>query len=664
MPKSSAPVILVGDFETTVYEGQKDTQVWASALVPLYTENVLILGSINETFDYLTSLDTDVIVYYHNVKFDGSFWLYYLALHPDYTQAVETESDSEGQSQITAFTKTSEMKNGTYKYVISSMGQWYSVVVKRNGHTIEFRDSLKLLPFSVEELGISFGTKHRKLSMKYEGQRYPNCPITMDEKRYIANDVLVVKEALEIMFNEGHTKLTIGACCLAEYKRIIGAYDYNLMFPNLYDMELDNTQYGSTNVGDYIRKSYRGGWCYLVEGKQDKLYKKGVTADVNSLYPSVMSSESGSVYPVGTPKFWKGNYIPDFAIGANKYYFVRIRTRFFLKNGYLPFVQIKGNKFYKGNEMQKTSDIYNPKTGRYTSKYIDFDGTEKTATLTLTLTCTDFELLKKHYHLIDCEILDGCAFYARAGIFDEYINKYAEIKMKSKGAKRTLAKLFLNNLYGKMAASTDSSFKVAYLDPDTGALRYKTVKANEKTPGFIAVGSAVTSYARAFTITAAQANYHGVNNRGFIYADTDSIHCDLEPDELVGIPVDKVKFCHWKLETSWDKAIFVRQKTYIEHVTHENLEPIAEPYYNIKCAGMSKQSKEIFTKSLEAGRPLTEKDFTKEEYNEMPIDVRQFFLSPHKLSDFKVGFSVPGKLMPKQIRGGTLLVNTTFKLRG
>jgi hypothetical protein len=128
--------------------------------------------------------------------------------------------------------------------------------------------------------------------------------------------------------------------------------------------------------------------------------------------------------------------------------------------------------------------------------------------------------------------------------------------------------------------------------------------------------------------------------------------------------VDKVKFCHWKLETSWDKAIFVRQKTYIEHVTHENLEPIAEPYYNIKCAGMSKQSKEIFTKSLEAGKPLTEKDFTKEEYNEMPIDVRQFFLSPHKLTDFKVGFSVPGKLMPKQIRGGTLLVNTTFKLRG
>ena len=30
------------DFETTVYDGQKDTEVWASALVELYTEDVLI----------------------------------------------------------------------------------------------------------------------------------------------------------------------------------------------------------------------------------------------------------------------------------------------------------------------------------------------------------------------------------------------------------------------------------------------------------------------------------------------------------------------------------------------------------------------------------------------------------------------------------------------
>ena len=34
----------------------------------------------------------------------------------------------------------------------------------------------------------------------------------------------IVKEALEIMFTEGHNKLTIGSCCLDEYKKTMGNY--------------------------------------------------------------------------------------------------------------------------------------------------------------------------------------------------------------------------------------------------------------------------------------------------------------------------------------------------------------------------------------------------------------------------------------------------------
>ena len=69
---------LVGDFETTVYEGQERTDVWASAIVEMYSEDVKIFHSIDETFEYLLSLDTNVVVYYHNLKFDGSFWLSFL----------------------------------------------------------------------------------------------------------------------------------------------------------------------------------------------------------------------------------------------------------------------------------------------------------------------------------------------------------------------------------------------------------------------------------------------------------------------------------------------------------------------------------------------------------------------------------------------------------
>ena len=49
---SEDKLYLMGDFETTVYPGQTDTEVWASVLVPLYTEDAVLFHSIDETFDY------------------------------------------------------------------------------------------------------------------------------------------------------------------------------------------------------------------------------------------------------------------------------------------------------------------------------------------------------------------------------------------------------------------------------------------------------------------------------------------------------------------------------------------------------------------------------------------------------------------------------------
>lgn len=228
--------------------------------------------------------------------------------------------------------------------------------------------------------------------------------------------------------------------------------------------------------------------------------------------------------------------------------------------------------------------------------------------------------------------------------------------MNSTGARRELAKLFLNNLYGKMASNTDSSFRVAYVKEDK-TIGFYGVTANDKVPGYIPVGSAITSYARNFTIRAAQKNYHGVDKPGFIYADTDSIHCDLPPEELTGITVHDKNFCCWKLESCWDEGWFVRQKTYIEHVVMENLKPIDDPYYNVKCAGMPDACKQLFLKSV-SGYELTPED--EEHYDEPEI---QFLKEKRTIEDFNIGLEVPGKLMPKRIRGGVLLVEGMYKMR-
>lgn len=636
--------VLVGDFETTVYDGQEYTEVWASACVELYTDDVKIFHSIGETFDYLVSLDDNIIIYYHNLKFDGAFWLSYLLIDLHYQQAYTRKGDYITDIE---WMKDKDMPNNSFKYIISDMGQWYSIIIKKNRHIIQLRDSLKLLPFSVKQIGQSFGTKHKKLDMEYKGLRYAGCEITPEEQEYIANDVLVVKEALEIMFTDGNNKLTIGACCLSQFKKIMGKQPYAVMFPDLTEYLIPTTVFTQQTADEWIRKSYRGGWCYLVKGKENKVYHNGITLDVNSLYPSMMHSESGNYYPVGEPTWWNGNYIPDEALAPHTYYFIRIKTRFYLKPNKLPFVQIKTSFLYRGNDMLETSDVYDPVTQKYYSRYELPDGTVEQARVELTLTMTDYQLLKEHYDLKDCEIIQGCYFKSEIGIFDEYINIYKQIKLTSTGAKREEAKLFLNNLYGKMASSNSSNYKIAY-EKDDKTLGFFTVIANDKKAGYIPIGSAITSYARNFTIRTAQKNYYGKDKAGFIYADTDSIHCDLPIEKIVDVPLHDNNFCCWKKESDWDEAIFVRQKTYIEHVIGE------KPYYNIKCAGMPERCKQLFEQSLLGDKSTDERTSDEE---------KEFLETKRDITDFKIGLTVYGKLLPKRIQGGVVLRETTYEMR-
>lgn len=645
--------ILACDFETTVYKGQTSTEVWASAVVELNTEDVKIFHSISETWEYLCSLNQSLVCYYHNLKFDGNFWISYFLNEKHYKQAY-TETD--GTVEWKNITK---MGNYEFKYLISNMGQWYSITIKVGKHTIEFRDSLKLLPFTLERIGEAFKTKHRKLTMEYEGYRYAGCEITDDEKQYIANDVLVLKEALEFMFSQGHTKMTIGSCCLAEYKYLNSdPYFFREFMPDLTAIQLDES-YGSENADAYIRNSYKGGWCYVAKGKECQIKKNGITVDVNSLYPSMMHSESGNWYPVGEPHFFKGNppedikdrtlFNGEFQV---RYWFIRFKCRFKIKEGKLPFVQIKRNLAYKSNECLESSDVYIK--GKYYSKYHNPDGTLNDGRVTLTMTKTDFILFREHYYVYDIEYLDGCWFHTEIGLFDNYINKYKEIKMNSKGAMRELAKLFLNNLYGKLATSTNSSFKLCVLKDD-GSVGFENITERNKKAGYIAIGSAITSYARNFTIRAAQKNYYGADKRGFIYADTDSIHCDLTEEELKGCVLHPTNFNSWKIESHWDEGFFTRQKTYIEHIVIKDGNNLEIPYYDIKCAGMPPRCKYLFNLSMGANPVESNKPLSEEE--------KEFVKKKRTITDFKVGLSIPGKLLPKRIPGGVVLTDVPFEIR-
>ena len=86
----------VADFETTVYTGQVHTEVWAAAIVELFTEDVHVFHSINDLYEYMKSLKCNIRCYFHNLKFDGSFWLSYLMTDLQYKQASKEWTDNDG----------------------------------------------------------------------------------------------------------------------------------------------------------------------------------------------------------------------------------------------------------------------------------------------------------------------------------------------------------------------------------------------------------------------------------------------------------------------------------------------------------------------------------------------------------------------------------------
>jgi hypothetical protein len=214
------------------------------------------------------------------------------------------------------------------------------------------------------------------------------------------------------------------------------------------------------------------------------------------------------------------------------------------------------------------------------------------------------------------------------------------VKVTEKGAKKLLAKLQLNSLYGKFASNPKVTGKVPYLKED-GSLGFKTGEEEFKDPVYTPMGVFITSWARWTTITAAQKCYDRI-----IYVDTDSLHLTgIDIPEAIADIVDPDKLGYWKHESTFKRAKFIRQKTYVEDIyakeitiTEEGKEKIikveCEPHeatttiLNVKCAGMPDGIKKKVT-----------------------------------YENFEIGFKSFGKLLPKHVDGGVVLVDTEFTIK-
>lgn len=577
----------VADFETNTQEN--DCRVWAYGLCEIGNHNNFIFGnSIDEFINFCKNEKENHVLYFHNLKFDGEFIFNYL-LNNGYEVIKEKK----------------ERKDKTFTTLISDTGQFYAIeiffhVTKKHTNKVTIYDSLKILNFSVDQIAKDFNLPIKKLELDYNINRKIGHELTQDEIEYLKHDVEIMSRALNIMFNENLTKMTIGSDALFNYKQI--NKNFNNYFPILpYDIDMD------------IRKSYKGGFTFLNDIYKDIEVNEGIVLDINSLYPSVMRYKK---LPFGEPIFFDGKYEND---KLYPLYIQTISCSFELKKDKIPTIQIKNNLSFIPNEYIKTSDG---------------------DIVTLTLTNIDLDLFFEHYEIHNIIYHNGWKFKAIKGLFTNYIEYWSTKKIEAKKdgnlALYKISKLMLNSLYGKFGLNPNVRSKYPYLNED-GIIKYKCYPQEIRDSIYIPVASFITSYARNKTIRTSQKikeyTIEKYKKDFYIYSDTDSIHLlKMNNEELSNIiDIDDYKLGAWKLESEFKKGKYIRQKCYIEQDYNNNI--------NVTIAGLPKKLSKLITfENFNKG--FTTENFTKEELKECGK-----------------------KLTYKHVKGGVILAETDFTIK-
>ncbi len=526
------------DFETTTWEHAK-TRVWAWAICNIETENIDIGDNIDNFMEYCRK-EKNAVFYFHNLKFDGEFIIYWLLINK--FEHVKNKK---------------YIKDLTFTTLINEVGQFFQIVVyfkvtRTYSVKATFLDSYKILPFTVEEIPKYFGLKIKKLDLDYNKIRDKDYQLTIDDKDYISNDVLIVAKALKIVFSNGKIRMTQSSMAIADYQDMISWQTFNHFFPKLvYEIDKD------------IRRAYQGGFCYLNPLYEGKEVGNGTTIDVNSLFAYCQRNYK---LPYGDPIFFDGKYEKDVVYDLH---IQMITCSFELKPNKIPMARLKENMWFLPTE------------------YIE---TTEDNIVCLILTDVEMKLFFEHYNVYDLRYECGWKFKGINGLFNEYIDYWFEKKkqatIEGNAGLRTIAKLRLCSLYGKFAMSMENKSRTPFLNKK-GVVDYEIGETEIIDGIYIPVALFVTAYSRDFIIRACQTvRDYSLEKYGkdlFYYTDTDSIHCGLTLEELKEIlPIDDFELGFFKCEGIFQKARFIKQKCYIEKMVDDKIKVV--------CAGLPKDT--------------------------------------------------------------------------
>lgn len=542
--------IFAADFENTTAQADAGkTYVYGAGIMEMGEDEPHIFDTIEEFFQYLENLTKEpgkIRIYFHNLKYDGMIILYHLLTH-GYNWGEKGKYGIEG--------------------IVTDDRQIYQIKIRMKRKTIEIRDSLKLLNGKLEKIGKDLKCPTAKLTgtVDYDKIREPGYRMDDTERRYLAADVKLLTEILQHCQTMGLLDyMTAGAFAFANLKESLYQDIHRLTDDEMEERKLlpffksylqDNFRAVFPELPVYIdnmiRKAYRGGYCINLSDGQP--YEgQGVVLDVNSLYPSCMYHH---YYPYGREEYFAGDNIPE----GCRTYFVHIFTRFSLKSDGLPFLQLKNSFRFAENEYIKES--------------LDEE-------LEFWMCSVDFETFLENYDIQYLEIVEGFAFKSRIDLFDNFVAKHYEAKKNATDkTTRQAAKINLNSAYGKLGSRINRTKGIPYIGED--GVIHMTAEDTDDYPSstYIPAACFVTAYGRQRIIREARKCLKNVR-----YIDTDSLHLvDMTKEEAAKIyDIDPVELGLLDCESKFDRARWLRQKTYIE-ADGEKI--------NVKACGLTEDGK-------------------------------------------------------------------------
>lgn len=592
--------IYVADLETTT--DPDDCRVWGWGFCEVGHTDCMIGTSMDRLMELI--LAENSTTYFHNLKFDGDFVLVWLYEH--------------GYS----LTKSNKnMNDFEFTTLISDKGVFYSITIKTPHSKVQIKDSYKILPFKVAQIAKGFKLPSLKGEIDYDKPRHPGYQPDETERRYIENDVIIVCQALAMVRAEGLTSSTQASNAMQDYKKIVTPKVFKRWYPIQPIWKHDE-----------LAQSYKGGFTYANPRFQNQIVGPGIVLDKNSMYPWVMATKP---LPVREPEYFDGQYEYDSLFPL---YVQMIKCQFELKKDRLPTIQLKMAGPWNQTEYLTSSTI----------RKFDKKGNEivNETEPVLCLTNVDLKLFLENYDVYNLEYIGGYKFRQSLGLFTDYINKWYKRKeqatIEGNAPQRQISKLMLNALYGKFGTSPHAIEK--YPLYDNGKIRYVIDKQGEREKDsiYVPMASFITSYAREECIRSAQSVYDR-----FLYADTDSLH--LVGLEKPSLDIDPVRLGAWKCEGVFRRGKYIRSKTYVEELYGNKIEG--------KVRDLSQSQIEEILSDLKI--PDTLDYALKVTCAGLPADCH----SQVTFDNFQAGASYFGKLTPKHVKGGTVLIPSEFTIK-